>query len=415
MTRDAAETVLGGAAARPEAKDGLPAADTAVGTRDPGRLDEIDALRAIAMSAVVAEHCRILPFGWMGVWLFYVISGFVVTTSLVSRPAETPGALLYHFYARRMARILPIYLAYVTIGFLVSAASQGRFEWTPFLSLLFFFNNFQSAFANGVFKGFPVGHLWTISVEMQFYLVFGFAFALLSRRGLRLLLIGLVVLAPLLRWAGGVWLEKAGFSPLRAAFAIYTFSPMHFDSFAFGALLALASTSWRRPPRSLVLWGVGALCLALYFCAYVAVNRAHHLHGLQMFRNVISGILFGDGRQIWLYSAAGLCFVGVLATTLSGGAAWSMITRNRALQAVGRASYGGYVYHAFCLPQARALLRGVLHVAPTTQGKLEFGLAMFLLALPATIGLSLISYRYVERPIIASVGRRMMRPAISAA
>ena len=246
---------------------------------------------------------------------------------------------------------------------------------------------------------------------MQFYLVFGFAFAFLSRRTLVAGLIGLLFLAPLLRWAGGMWLDNAGFVPLRAAFAVYTFSPMHFDSFAFGCLLALAPSPWRKSRRSIALLLAGMAAMAVYAAFYVCVNHVHHAAGLKMLKNVISGILFGEGRQIWLYTTVAVLSAGVLATTLGGQAPWAIATRSPLVQAVGRASYGGYLYHAFCVTQARALLRATIHFGPGPIGKLEFGLGVFALALPATIAVSLFSYHYVERPVIAAANRRLARSA----
>jgi peptidoglycan/LPS O-acetylase OafA/YrhL len=72
----------------------------------PGRLDQVDALRAIAMTAVIVEHCGLMHFGWMGVWLFFVISGFVVTGSLLKDRGRAPGGTVLWKFARvnRMLR-----------------------------------------------------------------------------------------------------------------------------------------------------------------------------------------------------------------------------------------------------------------------------------------------------------------------
>lgn len=382
----------------------LPGGGAASGS---GRLDEIDSLRAVAMTAVVAEHCRILPFGWMGVWLFFVISGFVVTTSLMSRTDDAPGVLLFRFYLRRAARILPIYLAYVAVGLAVSGLAIGHLEWSPFASLVLFYNNVQSAFGVGTFQAFPVAHLWTISVEMQFYLLFGFAFAFLPRRALQAVLISLLFIAPALRFVGGEWLARSGLTPLRAAYAVYTFPGMHFDSFAAGALLALGASRWRERRWAAALLLAGGVLFAAYAFAYVMVNRAHGAGGLGMFRNVISGILFGQQRQVWLYSAVAALSAGVLAVTLAGAAPWSVLTRSPLLQAVGRASYGGYVYHVLCVRLIRALIHAPAHPAAGFAGRLAFGAVEFALALTATVLLSLASYRWVERPIIAAASRRL--------
>jgi peptidoglycan/LPS O-acetylase OafA/YrhL len=370
------------------------------------RLDEIDSLRALAMAAVVAEHCRILPFGWMGVWLFFVISGFVVTTSLLSRPGEQPHTLLSRFYVRRAARILPIYLGYVVVGWAVSALAIGRPEWSPLASLVLFYNNIQSAFGVGTFQAFPVAHLWTISVEMQFYLVFGFAFAFLPRRALQITLASLLFIAPGLRFLGGEALARMGLSSLRAAFAVYTLPAMHFDSFAAGALLALGASQWRRPARAGGLLLAGSLAIGAYALAYVLINNVRGAVGLAMFRNVVSGILFGQERQVWLYSAVAALSAGVLAVTLTGAAPWSIVTRNPLLQAVGRASYGGYVYHALCVRLIRGPLHALVHPSAGVAGKLAFGALEFVLAMLATVVLSLASYRWIEQPIIAAANKR---------
>jgi len=381
---------------------------TAGAAKPRERIDEIDTLRAFAMTAVIAQHCKILPFGWMGVWLFFVISGFVVTTSLLSRPdGDDPGSLLGHFYARRAARIWPIYFGYVAIGVAVSLITLGQVEAPALASLLLFYNNFQSAFAHGVFKAFPVGHLWTISVEFQFYIVFGLAFAFLSRRALVRLLLAFLVLAPLLRFAGGEWLRLNGYPALNAAFAVYSFSLMHFDSFAAGALLALARSQWTTPVRARLLLVAGVLAMAAYAGVYVMVNHAHGLHGLRLFRNVVSGILFGDLREVGLYSAVALLSAGALAMTLARQAPLSWVAGNSLLQAIGRVSYAGYVYHIVCVRMVGSLLGLAIAPGHGMAAKLAFGLLRFALALPVTVGLATLSYAYIERPVIAWVGRRL--------
>ena len=74
-----------------------------------GYVPEVDALRGLAMTAVILGHCKLMPFGWMGVWLFYVVSGFSVTTSLFGgrRREASAGAAIGGFYLRRALRIWP--------------------------------------------------------------------------------------------------------------------------------------------------------------------------------------------------------------------------------------------------------------------------------------------------------------------
>ena len=77
------------------------------------RFDEVDALRSLAMIAVIAQHADLLPLGWIGVWIFYVISGFVVATSVLGGADKglSAGRRVSLFYIRRIARIVPSYYA----------------------------------------------------------------------------------------------------------------------------------------------------------------------------------------------------------------------------------------------------------------------------------------------------------------
>src|ERR1700730_3156658 len=94
-----------------------------------GYVGEVDALRCLAITAVIAQHCQLLPFGWTGVWLFFVISGFAITSSLLAsdRTKHTKPILIRNFYVRRCLRIWPVYFL-VVAGNLIAATSVGNSE-----------------------------------------------------------------------------------------------------------------------------------------------------------------------------------------------------------------------------------------------------------------------------------------------
>src|ERR1700730_2664375 len=110
-----------------------------------GYVGEVDALRCLAMTAVVAQHCQLLPFGWTGVWLFFVISGFAITTSLLGsdRTKHTKPMLIRNFYVRRCLRIWPVYFL-VVAGNLIAAISLGKSEiWASLPWLATFTYNYR--------------------------------------------------------------------------------------------------------------------------------------------------------------------------------------------------------------------------------------------------------------------------------
>src|SRR5262245_5650979 len=136
------------------------------------RIDEIDGLRALAMTAVIAQHCGIAPFGWTGVWLFFVISGYVISRNFLQREyaAADWGKEYRNFMLRRFFRIVPVYSLYVALGtaILLSLNIKGVLRDLPFL--LTFTYNWQM-----IFNLWPnpegwsaFGHLWTLSIEEQF-------------------------------------------------------------------------------------------------------------------------------------------------------------------------------------------------------------------------------------------------------
>jgi peptidoglycan/LPS O-acetylase OafA/YrhL len=287
------------------------------------RSGEVDALRCFAMLGVIALHSHILPMGWIGVWLFYVISGYVVTLSVLGREEDrAPGmARFAGFMRRRAVRILPVYYGYCLVGLIVAAFMGGRQYWFSLASLALFFNNIALIGGDGRIAGWPSGHLWTLSVEMQFYLLYGLALCLMPRRATQMLLVALILLCPLGRFVVAEALSARSWQPLDAAFAVYAAPLLHFDSFAFGCLLAFARLrgdgQLARLARPLFLSGMGLL--ALYMAGYFAINHlVRGQTGVDITRNVISGILIGEHREVFLYTALALTMTGLVALAASG-------------------------------------------------------------------------------------------------
>jgi peptidoglycan/LPS O-acetylase OafA/YrhL len=372
-----------------------------------GRIGEVDALRCFAMAAVVAIHSSLLPFGWMGVWLFYVISGFVVTSSLMHRPTVPHGRWLAAFYMRRASRIFPVYFLYIAAGLAFGLLTAQAVSWATVGSMAGFYNNFAMMAGFGEFKHWPTGHLWTISVEMQFYAVFGLAFVFLPRRWLIASLIALLFIAPALRGLTGWRLAQDGVEPLNAAFDIYASSYLHFDAFAAGALLALFRSGIASRRLEGWIFAAGCLAMALYVTAYVGVNLVvRHRHGVEIVTDIISGIVFGEGREVGLYSALAMLNAGVVIWTASGRAPWSAVTRIRLFQRIGETSYGAYIFHALAITLASKAMAAVPGFADM---ELIMRIPTFVVALAAAVLLAEVSYRYLEKPIIRWTGHVLGR------
>ena len=222
------------------------------------RLRGLDGLRAIAVTTVIAFHFvpGLLPGGYIGVDVFFVISGFLITTLLLRERAETGRIILRKFWLRRARRLLPalalVVLAsstaalviggdvLVRIGTQVLGAATFSYNWIGIASNASYFDDTTPE----LFR-----NLWSLAVEEQFYLVWPVAILLLvlvRRRGIQLAIVAALALGSI---AAMVALLSAGAPPTR----LYYGTDTHSFGLAIGAGLALLMINnsprhleWRR-------------------------------------------------------------------------------------------------------------------------------------------------------------------------
>lgn len=288
---------------------------------------DIDGLRAVAVLAVIVHHfsLAVLPSGFLGVDVFFVISGYVITASLVQRTSASFGDFLLGFYSRRVKRLLPALVLCVAVtAILISLVNP-----TPAKSLrtgitaLFGFSNV--ALYNGSADYFAEAarlnaftHTWSLGVEEQFYIVFPFLlwFAGAARgrpRGRAVLAV--LGVASVLSLAAFV--QLAG-SNLNAA---YFLMPPRFWELAAGALLCLAV------PRAPAL---GRLLARL--------NPLLPLAGLlAIFAAPVDGFVLTTPAAV----AMTVLLIGSLRP---GTAAWAVVAHPMAVH-IGKISYSLYLWH----------------------------------------------------------------------
>ena len=365
----------------------------------PTRIDEIDGLRALAMTGVVAQHCGIAPFGWTGVWLFFVISGYVISRNFLDRAYVGDDWKLEYrnFMKRRFFRIVPVYSLYVAVGcvILVSAGKSGALR--DVLFLMTFTHNWQM-----IFNLWPnpeswsaFGHLWTLSIEEQFYVVYPLLFLLLRPRQYVIALVVLIAAGPIVRFVYSAALAAASNDAGWIAFAVYAASFAHFDAFLLGALIAWFGGRIRRHewvPHAVC--AIAVLAAGVYAFSYWSMNRAAGATGVEAFRNIYSGILYGSGREVFVYSAVNLLaaaalIYAILRKPITRPLAWPFVSL------VGRISYGGYLYHALVLWLAFTVLPIGGDKLPVAQR-----LVLFVCVWLATVAVVYVSYRWFELPIM---------------
>ncbi|MFG1432224.1 acyltransferase family protein [Xanthobacter sp. V2C-8] len=349
---------------------------------------DIDGLRAVAVGSVVLFHGGFSLFsgGFVGVDVFFVISGFLIT-SILAEDMEKGRFSLVEFYDRRIRRILPalflVLAATTLLGAFILLPNQMEDLARSLIPATLFYANvhfmgLESYFAPAV-EEMPLLHLWSLAVEEQFYIVFPLVlFVFMRLGGKRLAVGGLLLLALASLVFSQLELSEA---PRRAFFLL---SSRAWELLA-GALLALAPLP-RVGPR--IAAGLGAVGLAALLVPVFFYDRHTTFPGIAALPPVLGAVLL-------IYSGRH-----------AAGAPVARLLSLPAMVYVGRISYSLYLWH-WPLLALVFIYRGR---APTPL------LAMAVIAV--SVALSALSLRYVETPLRRREvlgGRRIARFAAAAA
>ena len=234
--------------------------------RSPARIPSLDGIRAVAIGLVLWAHtsgARGYPawanvwaanphyrLGGLGVRIFFVLSGFLITGIILKELDATGTVSLRRFYVRRSLRIMPAYLCYLVAVGAMAVVALVELSTSDALRALTYTSNYATAPSR------VVEHLWSLAVEEQFYLLWPAVLLMLSRRGAGGVALGVVMLAPIVRLVAVTWFPGSPQAGGRAFEATA-------DALAVGCLLAMwRDILWRSPVyRRVVLsrWMVPAL------------------------------------------------------------------------------------------------------------------------------------------------------------
>jgi peptidoglycan/LPS O-acetylase OafA/YrhL len=333
-------------------------------------VDSLDGIRGVAILMVISMHAGWFGNGWIGVDLFFVLSGFLITGIL--RKTRIEPFYWQRFYIKRATRILPPLL----LGIAVAALSWPR-------ASLIGATGYALSLGNVVdmtrFAIYPIGHLWSLSVEEHYYLFWPVAVLWLQRRQLQWLLGTIVMVVPLGR------LVFTYLLPHHEPYAIYLLTPFRIDGIALGSLLALLLEQ-RLWQERLAKWsGAGVLLGSSVFLGFwVALGRTHfYPYGYNPIFNSIGYSL-----------VAVIAFFVVAYAYLLPDVVATRILRTRFLTNLGVISYGLYVYGW--------IIRNLIKHNFTYLSEKQVGVIHVLVSIP----ISAILFRYYERPITVW-GRRV--------
>lgn len=348
------------------------------------KIEGLDGLRALAVATVITYHADIkhfLPGGFLGVDVFFTISGFLIT-SLLIRELETSGTINFlNFYVRRAKRLLPALLGVLfvctlyTIGFAKDAITALQSDLLP--ALLYYSNFWQLMDAQPYFEHFgrphALQHLWSLAIEEQFYILWPPCLLILFRlrKALPLPLIIGILSACSIGWMA--WLAIVQNIPYEAApERLYFSTDTHAMGLLLGALLASISH-----PNDGVEYERGWFCHVLGGAAFV------YLLACFFFLDESIAFLYRGG-----FTSVALATIFLIHTASQHGSLTNTIFHNRVLTWFGYRSYSLYLWHwpVFVYFRPGEELPSNL-------------LAATVVRLCATIILAHLTYEYIEQPI----------------
>jgi peptidoglycan/LPS O-acetylase OafA/YrhL len=369
-----------------------------------GHHRSLDGLRGIAVLAVVLYHFapRQFPGGFLGVDVFFVLSGFLITSLLLVEFGTNSGFSLKGFWSRRARRLLPAAVACIIVAVALSwwlePASSRSAVRTQSLASLFYVNNWSAIASGSSYEGqfghdTPLAHFWSLAVEEQFYILFP------------VIVVALILILRRRRITGAQVLARP-LLVLSTVGAVVSVSLM--------AILHVADTD---PSRvyfgsdtrvHALLIGVGLACLNLLIprAASIKPTRIATLAGGGALLALTAAFVIVDFHQNWLYEG-GLVVIAVLTALIIWLAVRherhpvTRVLRHQWLVQLGLVSYGLYLWH------------WPVRVFLTTAHTGLTGFALFGARVLVTTAATLISLVVIERPFRRASTQSQQRVSLS--
>ena len=358
-------------------------------------LIQLDGVRFVAVALVLFDHWMAervaLPLGSLGVTIFFVLSGFLISRILLSGKDKLPlpklnhlGGYLKTFYARRTLRIFPVYYLTILVLYLVNEPPVRRtIGWL----MLYASNIYIARYATWMGT---VDHLWSLAVEEQVYLVLPLLLFFLPRRW--------VPLTAMLLVAGSVLFRYVLFQAGQPWFVGYVSMPACLDAFGLGMLMAYGWLYSRPRFEATFRSSSGLIISIVLFSALVGLGKWMAAQTpLADHHNVVDFVWERLGASL-----IGVFLIGRAITGFRGPMQW--LLEHPLSQYLGQISYGLYLFHNFVFnvyhtPATHVVLRAwrkLVGYLPFLGTNYTF---QFLYFLGITVALASLSWFLIEKPI----------------
>lgn len=340
---------------------------------------EIDGLRAIAVISVIIYHLNEnwLSGGFLGVDIFFVISGFLITGIIITEIQQNSFSLK-QFYTRRIKRIYP---AFITVMALVSFIASAIFIYNDFNKLrktielaIAFLSNFYLGLTQGYFdlsaNENPVLHIWSLAVEEQYYLIFPLILILAYKKFREIKVLFIITLILFFILLATSFVSANFYKEVLHQPNIYYLSNLRFPELLVGSLLAIYHNLSNKVQLSKQVNNILAILstLLLFSCLFLMNNNIAYIPGVTLILPCI--------------------FTALIIHTTSQNNIVKLCLSNKAIVFIGKISYSLYLYHWIFIAFAYYIT-----------GEKQINNQSIAIVIVLTIIFSVLSYYLIEQPI----------------
>ncbi len=394
-----------------------------------GYISGLDGIRALAAFLVISTHWPnnflSLKFGWIGVNIFFVLSGFLITRILLQTKERPFKEYIGHFYYKRALRIFPLYYAFLVVGFALILI------FSHLIPSLFSLEAWRGAYYAAThdypyyltytynikinlrhFIHWPdssnkfFGHLWSLSVEEQFYLIFPFIIYFASAKNLKRVIITIIVLCPLIR----LWAALYGAHIVTDRYwlgeLLYSNTFCQADALTMGAALAVFNFKIAKPYltffSTLTVWLLVGMCCFYFF----RKSGYEHMEGKSLGYD-FPGFWFDEPTKYFLinirafyqYTLVNLLAVSLILPAIQGTPLFPKVFLNSFISYLGKISYGIYLFHNPLVATMEMIGNRLGGWDKLTSNRLVETICFFGYSV-VLVGLAHLSYQYFEKRIL---------------
>jgi peptidoglycan/LPS O-acetylase OafA/YrhL len=356
----------------------------------------LDGIRGVTICFVILYHYlrlhgtdpSVMGFSWIFIQMFFVQSGFLITSILLRSKHQPFNIYAREFYWRRMLRIFPAYFLYILLFVVLYAITQkpaDLLQRIPYL--LTFTYNYTRLIPDLNFNSIWFIHFWSLAVEEQFYLVWPVLIYFLGPKSLKRLIVSLIVLAPVFRFWLANYLVGAGYSYEMTGEIVYAFTLSQFDAFAFGAAIPLFKLDVKIVNPGKWVFASILLVAAIGLANYYSIRSVQPDFSLSSLGLSVARI--DNLQHVWSYSVVNLLFLFVILRLINTN--YKGLFNFSPFVLMGKVVYGIYIYHF-------AILFGLFHLNNLYLHNFVLSL---LVASAISVLLAYLSYTYYEKKFLS--------------